>query len=147
MAEAVIEERQLLKSLHWYDGFVIALCHPAFLLGSLGSPSRRSARWGSVLLWGISATVGLLQNWIYSETAAMFPDKPGGISLYAHEGWRSHFNLFGPIGAVRVLDRLVGGAVVRRQPRRRADRRRVVPEARRRRSTSTSGSPTSDSRS
>ena len=50
-------------------------------------------------LWGISATVGLLQNWIYSETAAMFPDKPGGISLYAHEGWRSRFNLFGPIGA------------------------------------------------
>ena len=29
----------------------------------------------------------------------MFPDKPGGISLYAHEGWRSRFNLFGPIGA------------------------------------------------
>ena len=29
----------------------------------------------------------------------MFPDKPGGISLYAHEGWRSRFNLFGPIAA------------------------------------------------
>src|SRR5690348_4419751 len=36
MAEAVIEERQLLKSLHWYDGFVIALCNPGFLIGSLG---------------------------------------------------------------------------------------------------------------
>ena len=29
----------------------------------------------------------------------MFPDKPGGISLYAYEGWRSRFNLFGPIAA------------------------------------------------
>ena len=29
----------------------------------------------------------------------MFPDKPGGIALYAHEGWRKRFNLFGPIAA------------------------------------------------
>jgi len=99
VAEAVIEERQLLKSLHWYDGFVIALCQPAFLLGSLGFTLATIGAWGSVLLWGISATVGLLQNFIYSETAAMFPDKPGGIALYAHEGWRSRFSLFGPIAA------------------------------------------------
>jgi amino acid transporter len=99
VAEAVIEERQLLKSLHWYDGFVIGLCQPAFLLGSLGFTLATIGAWGSVILWGISATVGLLQNFIYSETAAMFPDKPGGISLYAHEGWRSRFSLFGPIAA------------------------------------------------
>jgi amino acid transporter len=99
VAEASIEERQLLKALHWYDGFVIALCNPGFLLGSLGFTLATIGAWGSVLLWGISAVVGLLQNWIYSETAAMFPDKPGGIALYAHEGWRSRFNLFGPIAA------------------------------------------------
>lgn len=99
MAEATIEERQLLKSLHWYDGFVIALCNPGFLIGSLGFTLASVGALGSVILWGISATVGLLQNWIYSETAAMFPDKPGGISLYAHEGWRRYFNLFGPIAA------------------------------------------------
>ena len=99
MADAVIEERQLLKSLHWYDGFVIALCQPAFLLGSLGFTLATIGAWGSVILWGISATVGLLQNFIYSETAAMFPDKPGGIALYAHEGWRSYFSPFGPIAA------------------------------------------------
>ena len=67
--------------------------------GRSASPWRRSVSWGSVLLWGISATVGLLQNFIYSESAAMFPDKPGGIALYAHEGWRSRFSLFGPIAA------------------------------------------------
>ena len=99
VAEAVIEERQLLKSLHWYDGFVIGLCQPAFLLGSLGFTLATIGVWGSVILWGISATVGLLQNFIYSESAAMFPDKPGGIALYAHEGWRSRFSLFGPIAA------------------------------------------------
>jgi amino acid transporter len=99
LAEATIEERQLLKTLHWYDGFVIGLCQPAFLLGSLGFTLGTIGAWGSILLWGISATVGLVQNFIYAETAAMFPDKPGGIALYAHEGWRSRFNLFGPIGA------------------------------------------------
>ena len=27
----------------------------------------------------------------------MFPDKPGGLSVYAREGWRKHFSLAGPI--------------------------------------------------
>ncbi len=27
----------------------------------------------------------------------MFPDKPGGIALYAHEGWRRYFTLVGPV--------------------------------------------------
>ena len=35
MATAVVEERQLLKSLRWWDGFTIALANPGFLLGSL----------------------------------------------------------------------------------------------------------------
>ncbi|HEV8565090.1 MAG TPA: APC family permease [Actinomycetota bacterium] len=121
MAEAAIEERQLLKSLHWYDGFVIALCNPGFLIGSLGFSLLTIGVWGSVILWGISATVGLLQNWVYSESAAMFPDKPGGIALYAHEGWRSRFNLFGPVAAfgywigwsvvLSIFGNLIGGLV------------------------------------
>jgi amino acid transporter len=98
-AQATIEERQLLKSLHWWDGFVIALCNPGFLIAGLGFSLATVGALGSVILWGISATVGLLQNWIYSETAAMFPDKPGGIAMYAHQGWRKYFNLFGPIAA------------------------------------------------
>ena len=27
----------------------------------------------------------------------MFPDKPGGLSVYAREGWRKHFSFAGPI--------------------------------------------------
>jgi amino acid transporter len=99
MAEAYVEERHLLKSLRWWDGFVIALCNPGFLIASLGFSMGALGTWGAVLLWGISACVGMLQTWIYSETASMFPDKPGGISLYAHEGWRGRFSLAGPIGA------------------------------------------------
>lgn len=121
MAEAVIEERQLLKTLHWYDGFVIALCNPGFLIASLGFTFGSVGVLGSVILWGISATLGLMQNWIYSESAAMFPDKPGGISLYAYEGWRRYFSLFGPIAAfgywigwsvvLSIFGNLIGGLI------------------------------------
>ena len=99
MAEAFVEERQLLKALRWWDGFVIALCNPGFLIASLGFSMGALGTWGAVLLWAISAGVGMLQTWIYAESASMFPDKPGGISLYAHEGWRGRFSLVGPIGA------------------------------------------------
>ncbi len=121
MAQAVVEERQLLKSLHWYDGFVIALCNPGFLFAGLGFVFASVGALGAIVLWGISAVIGLLQNWIYSESAAMFPDKPGGISLYAYEGWRKYFSLFGPIAAfgywigwsvvLSIFGNLIGGLI------------------------------------
>ena len=97
MAEAVVEERQLLKAMRWYDGFVVALANPGFLIGSLGFSIGVLGGWGAMFLWGVSMFIGTLANWIYSETAAMFPEKPGGISLYANEGWRRYFTLVGPV--------------------------------------------------
>src|SRR4029079_10385858 len=47
--------------------------------------------------WGISAVVAVFINTIYSELAAMFPDKSGGLALYAHEAWRKYTTLVGPI--------------------------------------------------
>ena len=70
---------------------------PGFLLGSLGYSVGDIGGWGSVLLWGISAGLAFFIMTLYSEMAAMFPDKPGGFPLYAHEGWRKHFTLIGPI--------------------------------------------------
>ena len=97
MATAVVEERQLLKTLRWYDGFVIALANPGFLLGSLGYSVGDLGGWGAALLWGISALVAVFINTIYSELAAMFPEKSGGLALYAHEAWRKYTTLVGPI--------------------------------------------------
>jgi amino acid transporter len=98
-ATASIEERHLLKSLRWWDGFVIAMCNPGFMIAFLGFTLDALGTTAAVLLWGISAGIGCLQAFIYCETASMFPDKPGGISLYAFEGWRSRFSLAGPLGA------------------------------------------------
>ena len=52
VAEAVVEERQLLKTLRWYDGFVIALATPGFLLGSLGYSVGDLGGWGAVAAVG-----------------------------------------------------------------------------------------------
>lgn len=97
MAEAVIEERQLLKTLRWYDGFVIALANPGFLLGSLGYSVGDMGGWGAMMLWGICAFIAVFIMTIYSEMAAMFPEKSGGFPLYAHEGWKRYSTLVGPI--------------------------------------------------
>ena len=97
MATAAVEERQLLKTLRWYDGFVIALANPGFLLGSLGYSVGDLGGWGAALLWGIAAIVAVFINTIYSELAAMFPNKSGGLALYAHEAWRKYSTLVGPI--------------------------------------------------
>ena len=54
---------------------------------------------GSMILWGASAAIGMLQAWIYSEPATMFGHRSGGIALYAHEGWRKYTTLVGPLSA------------------------------------------------
>jgi hypothetical protein len=99
LATATVEEVQLLKTLRWWDGFVIALCNPGFLLGSLGFTLGIFGTVGSMVLWGTSAAIGMLQAWIYSEPATMFGHRSGGISLYAHEGWRKYSTLVGPLSA------------------------------------------------
>ena len=52
LAVAEVEERQLLKTLRWYDGFVIALANPGFLLASLGYSVGDLGGWGAALLAG-----------------------------------------------------------------------------------------------
>ena len=97
MATAVVQEQQLLKTLRWYDGFVIALANPGFLLISLPFSVADLGGWGAAILWGISAACAVLINTIYSELATMFPEKSGGLALYAHEAWRKYTTLVGPI--------------------------------------------------
>ena len=97
MAEAVVAERELLKTLRWYDGFVICLANPGFLLGSLGWSVLDMGGCGAALIWGITAAIVFPVTVIYSELAAMFPQKSGGVSIYANEGWRRYTTLVGPV--------------------------------------------------
>jgi amino acid transporter len=83
--------------MSWWDGFVVALANPGFLIASLGASIGALGTGGAVLLWSISICLGALQNNIHAELAAMFPNKSGGIALYAHEAWRKYLTLVGPL--------------------------------------------------
>jgi amino acid transporter len=97
MAHAEVEERQLLKAMTWWDGFVVALANPGFLIAALGASIGALGTTGAFVLWTISICLGALQNNVHAELAAMFPNKSGGIALYAHEAWRKYLTIIGPL--------------------------------------------------
>ncbi len=99
MATASVEERELLKTISWFDGFVVALANPSFLITGLGGSVLSLGGWGAVILWTVSVILGALHNYIYSESAAMFPKLSGGIAIYAHEAWKKYFSFVGPVAA------------------------------------------------
>ena len=51
----------------------------------------------AALLWGLSSVIGVVQTRIYAEMSAMFPEKSGGIPIYAHQGWKRYSTLVGPV--------------------------------------------------
>ena len=65
----------------------------------MGGSALSLGGWGAVILWTVSVVLGALHNYIYSETAAMFPKLSGGIAIYAHEAWKRYFSFIGPIAA------------------------------------------------
>ena len=62
MAEAAATHTTLYKGIRWYDGFVVALANPGFLIGSLGYSIGALGGWGAVLLWTISMLMGVAKN-------------------------------------------------------------------------------------
>jgi amino acid transporter len=119
-----VDDRQLLKVLHWYDGFVVCLANPGFLIASLGASIGTLGALGAFVLWTVSMLIGVAENKIYTEPATMFPDRSGGIPIYAHEGWRRYFTFVGPMAAfgywagwtvVLAINGLVVGSLVTAQ--------------------------------
>jgi amino acid transporter len=124
MGHAEVEERQLLKAMTWWDGFVVALANPGFLIAALGGSIGALGTTGAFVLWTISICLGALQNNIHAELAAMFPNKSGGIALYAHEAWRKYLTIIGPLATfgywigwsvVLSINGLVAGTLIQAQ--------------------------------
>lgn len=99
-AVADVDEPTLLKTMHWYDGFVMALSNPGFIIATLGYTTGALGALGALAVWLGSMVIAVLQNKIYTEPATMFPEHSGGIAMYAFEGWRSRFSLAGPMSAI-----------------------------------------------
>jgi amino acid transporter len=107
--------------MSWWDGFVVALANPGFLLAGLGGSIGVLGTGGAALLWAISICLGALQNNIHAELASMFPSKSGGVALYAHEAWRKYSTLVGPLATfgywigwsvVLAVNGLVAGTLI-----------------------------------
>lgn len=88
------------RNLGWTDGLAMGLSIPVGGFALIGYSIGILGAWTAMLLWGVTCVIALLQNFIFAELAAMFPDKPGGIALYAHEGWRRYFSPVGALAAV-----------------------------------------------
>ncbi|MGH3266645.1 MAG: APC family permease, partial [Trebonia sp.] len=99
-ARVEVEDRELLKSMRWWDGFVVCLANPGFLIAALGGSVLGLGTAGATVLWLASVLLGFFQNLVYAELALMFPTKAGGISLFAHEAWRKYFS---PVGAIATF--------------------------------------------
>ena len=100
MAVASVDDRELIKAMSWFDGFVVALANPSFLLTALGGSVLSLGGWGATMVWTFSVLIGALHNNIYAEVAAMFPKLSGGVAVYAHEAWKRYTSFVGPIAAV-----------------------------------------------
>ena len=89
----------LRKVLSWKDGLAIAMVMPAGAVASYGYWANALGTWGTVTILAVSTIIAILQAVIVAELAGMFPNKPGGIGMFAHEGWKRYTNIAGPLAA------------------------------------------------
>lgn len=94
------------KTLRWHHGFVLALPIASGLFISVGYTIGAIGAWPAIAIGVALAIVALLQNHLFAEMASMFPDKSGGVPLYATEAWKRYFAPLGPLAAFRLLVRL-----------------------------------------
>ncbi len=89
----------LRKALSWKDGLAVAMVMPAGAIASYGYWQGSLGTWAVMLLLGLSTLIAVLQAFVFAELASMFPEKPGGVALFAHEGWKRYTNVAGPLAA------------------------------------------------
>lgn len=89
--------RTLLKTMRWYDGFIVCLSASGFLLATLGYTIGSVGALGALFLCAITVLIGGVQSYIFTEPATMFPDSTGGLAAYAREAWRRRMNLLSPL--------------------------------------------------
>ncbi|UOT03268.1 APC family permease [Rhodococcus opacus] len=93
------QDNQMHKTLRWYDGFMLALPIATGIFISVGYTIGAIGAIPAAVICVILSVVALLQNKLFSEMAAMFPDKAGGVATFATEAWRKYFTPLGPIAA------------------------------------------------
>ncbi|GAB2714499.1 APC family permease [Arthrobacter bambusae] len=105
VTEVVTERRRLAKTLTWRDGMALALTLPTGLFVTFGYLLGVVGAWTAITVWCVGAVIALLQCFVFSEMAAMFPRDSGGVARYAIEGWKRYF---APLGAMAAFGYWIG---------------------------------------
>ncbi|MPV88661.1 amino acid permease [Georgenia ruanii] len=79
------------------------------LFVSFGPTMAAIGALSAMFIWALAAAVGWAQNYLFAEMASMFPDKPGGVPVYAHEAWKERF---APAGAMATFGYWFGWSAV-----------------------------------
>jgi amino acid transporter len=76
------------RRLGWRDGFALALVVPLALFATVTPSIAAIGSLGVILLYAVCGAVALVQNRLFAEMATMFPDKAGGVTMFANEAWK-----------------------------------------------------------
>lgn len=95
--EAPLPRAPFERTLTWRGGFTLALVIPMSGLTLTGYEVGAIGAYGALAVWVGTSIIAILQNFIFAELAAMRPDKPGGIAIYASEIWSRYC---APLGGI-----------------------------------------------
>ncbi|MDN4610430.1 APC family permease [Arthrobacter burdickii] len=95
--------------MRWQDAFALAMAVSGGLFVSFGATLAAIGAFSALFIWALAAGIGWVQNHLFAEMASMFPDKPGGVPVYAHEAWKSRF---APAGALATFGYWFGWSAV-----------------------------------
>ncbi|MGP9783787.1 APC family permease [Arthrobacter sp. MYb211] len=97
------------RTLRWQDAFALAMAVSGGLFVSFGATMAAIGALSAMFIWALAAGIGWAQNHLFAEMASMFPDKPGGVPIYAHEAWKGRF---APAGALATFGYWFGWSAV-----------------------------------
>ena len=79
----------LQRTVTWKSSFVVGLGAALLVATALG-PIAADLGPVSVVVWGVTTLIAIVQCLMIAEMASMFPDKSGGTATYTHEAFKKH---------------------------------------------------------
>ena len=79
----------LQRTVTWKSSFVVGLGAALLVATALG-PIAADLGPASLVVWGVTTLVAIVQCLMIAEMASMFPDKSGGTAVYTHEAFKKH---------------------------------------------------------
>src|SRR6202167_5084002 len=84
------------RGIDWTGAFWVASGVPPLVLFSIGAVAATVGKL-SWIIWTVSIALGFIQSFTYAEIAGLFPNKPGGASVYGAIAWVRYSKIIAPI--------------------------------------------------